>query len=120
MGKHDRNDPVKVEKLRGDRPCLAVCAGKDCARAGAKQVIRAARQALEEAGLAETVGFALTKCQDYCDEGPAMTVLPGAYPYVELDAESARHVVLEHVRDGRPVPRQMHRRARRKYERRLA
>lgn len=121
MGKHKGHDVVKVEKLlRGDRPCLALCAGKDCARNGAKQVIRAAQQALEEAGLADTVDFALTKCQDYCDEGPAMTVLPGGYPYVELTAEAAREIVLEHIRDGRPVVRRLHRRARRRYERRMA
>lgn len=120
MGKKDR-DVVKVEKLlRSDRPCLAVCAGKDCARHGAKHVIKAARQALEEAGLAETVDFALTKCQDYCDDGPTMTVLPGNFPYVELSPEAAREIVLEHVRDGRPVLARLHRRARRKYERRLA
>jgi (2Fe-2S) ferredoxin len=120
VGKHDR-DVVKVEKLmRGERPCLAVCAGKDCARAGAKHVIRAAQQALEEAGLAGSVDFALTKCQDYCDDGPTMTVLPGSYPYVELTPETVREVVLEHVRGGRPVLGRLHKRARRKHERRLA
>ncbi len=120
MGKHER-DVVKVEKLpRSDRPCLAVCAGKDCARAGAKQVIRAAQGALAEAGLAEHVDFALTKCQDYCDDGPAMTVLPGEFPYVELCPESVRQVVLEHLRDGRPVLKRLHKRARRRYERRMA
>lgn len=120
MGKHKDRDVVKVEKLRGDRPCLAVCAGKHCARAGARQVIRAAQQALEEAGLAGSVDFALTRCQDYCDDGPAMTVLPGAFPYVELCAETAREVVLEHLSAGRPVVRRLHKRARRRYERRTA
>lgn len=121
MGKGEKRGVVKVEKLsRGDRPCLAVCAGKHCARAGAKHVIRAVNQALEEAGLAEAVTFALTECQDYCDDGPAMTVLPEAYPYVDLCPASARQVVLDHLRDGRPVLRQLHKRARRKLERRLA
>jgi (2Fe-2S) ferredoxin len=40
--------------------------------------------------------------------------------YVELDAATARRVVLEHVRDGQPVLAQLHRRQRRKLERRLA
>jgi NADH-quinone oxidoreductase subunit F len=121
MGKDDHDRVVKVEKLL-KRPgaCLGICAGKDCARNGAKQVIRAVHAALEEAGLAGAVGVELTKCQDYCDHGPAMTVLPGGLPYVELDAASAREVVLEHVRDGRPVLRKLHKRARRKLERRLA
>lgn len=121
MGKHDREHGVKVEHLeRRAGPCLAVCAGKHCARAGAKHVIRAVEASLHEAGLADMVQLALTKCQDYCDDGPVMTVLPGGYPYVELDPEAARQVVLEHVRDGRPVLAQLHRRKRRKLERRLA
>lgn len=121
MGRDDHDRVVKVEKLlRQGRPCLGICAGKDCARAGAKHVIRAARAALDEAGLAATVGVELTKCQDHCDDGPALTVIPGAYPYVGLSPTSARQVVLEHLRDGRPVLRHLQKRARRKLERRIA
>lgn len=121
MGKHDHDPVVKVEQLaRGGGPCLAICAGKDCARAGSKQVIRAIEAALAEAGIAGAVPVVLTKCQDYCDDGPALTVLPGGYPYLELCAESARAVVLDHVRDGRPVLGKLHKRFRRKLERRLA
>lgn len=120
MGKHDHEPVVKVEQaLRSAGSCLAICADKDCARAGAKKVVRAAEAALEEAGLAETVSVVLTKCQDYCEDGPAMTVLPGAYPYLELCPESVRHVVLDHVRDGRPVLGKLHKRFRRKLERRM-
>jgi (2Fe-2S) ferredoxin len=121
MGKHDHDRVTKVEHLaRRPGACLGICAGKDCARAGAKHVIRAAVAALDEAGLADTVAVELTKCQDHCDHGPAMTVFPGGYPYVELDPEGAREVVLEHVRDGRPVLPRLQKRMRRKLERRSA
>lgn len=121
MGKHDHEDVVKVERLpQYGAPCLAICAGKDCARSGSKKIVRAAQTALEEAGLTDAVAVTLTKCQDYCDDGPTITVLPGAYPYVELDPESVRRVVLEHVRDGKPVLEHLHKRMRRKLERRLA
>jgi (2Fe-2S) ferredoxin len=121
MGKHDDDRAVKVEHLiRRHGPCIGVCAGKDCARNGAKHVIRAVGAALDEAGLADQVAVELTKCQDHCDDGPNMTVFPGGYTYVELDAEAARHVVLEHLRDGRPVLRQLQKRQRRKLERRRA
>jgi (2Fe-2S) ferredoxin len=121
MGKDDHDRVVKVEKLlRQGRPCLGICAGKDCARAGAKHVIRAVRAALDEAGLAETVAVAMTKCQDHCDDGPALTVIPGEYPYVELCPTSARQVVFEHLRDGRPVLQHLEKRARRRLERRIA
>lgn len=121
MGRDDHDRAVKVEHLmRLGRPCLGICADKDCARAGAKQVIRAAREALAEAGLDGAVALELTRCQDHCDDGPALTVIPGEYPYVELDAASARRVVLEHLRDGRPVLEHLHRKARRRLERRMA
>lgn len=106
---------VKIERLlRGERPCLGICAGKHCARAGAKGVIRAVQAALREAGIAEKMPVVLTKCQDFCDDAPAMTVAPDGYPYVELSPAAAREVVLAHVRDGKPVLRQLHKRARKK------
>jgi (2Fe-2S) ferredoxin len=120
MGKHDHED-VNIEQLiRRGGACLGICAGKHCARAGTKQVLRAVRAALDEAGLGEAVPVTLTKCQDYCDDGPVMTILPGAYPYINLRPDSARQVVLDHVRDGRPVLEQLHKRMRRKLARRLA
>jgi (2Fe-2S) ferredoxin len=121
MGKDDHDRAVKVEKLlRQGRPCLGICAGKDCARNGAKHVIRAVQAALDEAGLADEVAVELTKCQDQCADGPAMTVIPGALTYVDLCPESAREVVFEHVRAGRPVLRKLHWRIRRRLERRAA
>ncbi|MCG8348960.1 MAG: hypothetical protein MI924_14410 [Chloroflexales bacterium] len=121
MGKHSNDQVVKVEKLlHSKQPCLGICAGKHCAKSGAKHVIRAVQAALAEAGLMGSITYKLTKCQDYCDDGPAMTVIPGAYPYVALCPDSARQVVFDHVRDGRPVHRRLHKRFRRKLERRLA
>lgn len=106
---------VKVERLlRGERLCLGVCAGKDCARAGAKHVIRAVHAALDEAGLADEVPVVLTKCQDYCDDGPALTVAPAGLPYVDLSPAEAHEVVLSHVREGKPVLRLLQKKARKK------
>jgi (2Fe-2S) ferredoxin len=121
MGKHSNDQVVKVEKLvQSKQPCLGICAGKHCAKSGAKHVIRAVQAALAEAGLDKTIVCKLTKCQDYCDDGPAMTVIPGVYPYVDLSPDSARQVVFKHVRDGYPVHQRLHKRFRRKLERRLA
>jgi (2Fe-2S) ferredoxin len=120
MGKHRRDEVVKVEKLlRNPRPCLAICAGKDCARAGAKHVIRAVESALAANGLAESVDLRLTKCQDFCDDGPALTVLPDGCAYVALSPAAAQQVVSEHVRDGRPVLKQLHKKSRRKLKAQL-
>jgi (2Fe-2S) ferredoxin len=118
MGKHDK-DLSKVEQLiRRNEACLAICVGKHCAKAGAKQVIRAARAALDETGLAGTYPVVLTKCQDYCDDGPVMAVIPGEYPYLGLCDHTARQVIFDHVRDHSPVLELLPKRIRRKLERR--
>lgn len=121
MGKNHEKELPKVEHLtRRNESCLAICAGKHCAKGGAKHVIRAVRAALDEAGLAETMPVVLTRCQDYCDDGPVMTVLPEEYPYLDLRERSARQVVLDHVRDGSPVLELLPKRLRRKLARREA
>jgi (2Fe-2S) ferredoxin len=119
MGKHNGKDVPKVEKLikRNER-CLAICAGKHCAKAGTKQVFRAVEATLAEHGLADTHGAILTKCQDYCDDGPVMTVVADGCTYIGLSAGVARDVVIAHIRDGQPVLERLPRRIRRRLERR--
>jgi (2Fe-2S) ferredoxin len=118
MGKHDRERGVEVEMLgRGGRQCLGICAGKHCARAGAKQIIRAAHEALEAAGVAESVPVVLTKCQDHCDDCPALTVFPGGYPYVDLEPADVAEIVAEHVVAGKPVLPLLTKRARKRLKR---
>lgn len=113
MGKHDK--PRKVEKLAAsERPCLAVCAGKHCAKAGAKHILRAAHSALAQVGLEGQVGIELTKCQDYCDDAPTVTVLPG--PYIELTPKNILQIVLEHLANNRPLRALLHKRARRQLD----
>lgn len=121
MGKHKHGRVVKIEQLRHTgRPCLAVCTGKHCTKAGAGEILRAVEAALNEADLSSTVALERTTCQDYCDNAPTMTVMPGGYAYVELNPDAARQIVHDHVCDGRPVLAQLHKRIRRKLERRLA
>lgn len=111
-----KNDKLRsVEKMTGaERPCLGICAGKHCAKAGTKHILRTVRAALDECGLVDTIGVELTKCQDYCDDGPVATVMPEAYPYVELTPATARQIVADHLRDGKPVLALLHKRARKR------
>ncbi|PDW04800.1 (2Fe-2S) ferredoxin domain-containing protein [Candidatus Viridilinea mediisalina] len=111
----------KVEQLaRLGRPCLGVCSDKHCKRAGAQQVIGAALAALHEAELAEQVSVVATTCQDHCDDGPVLTVVPGFYPYLKLNPATTRQVVLSHLRDGNPLLEHLHPRMRRRLARRAA
>ncbi|NJM06234.1 (2Fe-2S) ferredoxin domain-containing protein [Candidatus Gracilibacteria bacterium] len=116
MGKDEKLR--SVEKIaRAGRPCLAICAGKDCARAGTRQLLNAAQAALHEADLADQVAIEITKCQDYCDDAPVMSVVPGGLPYVDLRPADVHRIVDNHVRNGRPVAELLHKRARRKLKR---
>ncbi|RRR75314.1 MAG: (2Fe-2S) ferredoxin domain-containing protein [Candidatus Viridilinea halotolerans] len=117
MGKGE----VKVEHLaRVGQPCVAICTAKHCKRAGAQQILGAAQAALLEAGLAAQVQVAETACQDHCDDGPVLTVIPGLYPYLSLNPATTRDVILQHVRDGQPLLEHLHRRFRRRLARRVA
>jgi (2Fe-2S) ferredoxin len=78
--------------------------------------LKAAHTALTQAGLAGEVRVELTKCQDYCDDAPAVTVLPGPYPYIELTPMAVLQIVLEHLTNGRPLRAFLHKRARRRLE----
>jgi (2Fe-2S) ferredoxin len=121
MGKHGGHDLPKAEHLiRQHTACLAICAGKDCVKAGAKHVIHAAEAALDETGLANTYPVVLTKCQDFCDDGPVMTVIPGNLPYIGLSPRAIRQVIVEHLRDGSPVLALLPKKLRHKMQRRQA
>ena len=56
----------------------------------------------------------LTECQDYCDDAPAITMLPGPYPYIDLTPTAVRAIVAEHVCGGQPVRSLLHKDARRR------
>lgn len=113
MSKHDTLK-VAERAAHAARPCLAICAGKHCAKAGAKQIRRAAEATLEELELEESVTVIWTKCQDYCDDAPALTILPAALPYTELTQKTVRQIVTSHLRDGLPVRELLEKKARRR------
>ncbi|WP_129670859.1 ferredoxin [Candidatus Chloroploca sp. Khr17] len=120
MGKHDRERGPSIEQVaRNGQPCIAVCGGKHCARAGGGMILQAAEAALHEADLTQAVTVVQTRCQDFCDDGPVLTLVPGMYPYLHLCPVSTRQIVLDHVRDGNPVLDKLHRRMRKRLARKL-
>jgi (2Fe-2S) ferredoxin len=121
MAKHGKPATIKA-LVRDDQPCVAICVGKKCAKAGAKHILAAAKAGLEETGLAD-VPLRLTKCQDYCDDAPMLAILPGEYPYINLTPAGVRQIIVAHLGQGQPVGELLHKRARRRLEkqaRRLA
>ena len=114
MAKHGKPATIKA-LVRDDQPCVAICVGKKCAKAGAKHILAAARAGLEEAALAD-IPLRLTKCQDYCDDAPMLAILPGEYPYINLTPAGVRQIIVAHLGQGQPVGELLHKRARRRLE----
>lgn len=98
---------------------LRICTGKHCSRGGADGVLRAVQAAVEELGPDVAVAVKSVSCQDYCDDGPILTVLPGGFTYIKLHPQAAQQIVREHVGEERPMLEHLHPRLRRKLERRM-
>lgn len=113
MSKHDTLK-VAERAAHSARLCLAICAGKHCAKAGAKQIRRAVEATLEDLALEESATVILTKCQDYCDDAPSLTILPAGLPYTELTQKTVRQIVTSHIRDGLPVRELLEKKARKR------
>jgi (2Fe-2S) ferredoxin len=110
-----------VEKLgRKDGICLALCAEKHCARAGAKFLRQALEAGLSEHGLSDSVTVEWTQCQDFCDDAPSLTVLPEGLSYIRLSWKDAREIVESHLLAGEPVSELLDKKSRRRLMRRLA
>ena len=86
---------------------LFACDGPRCAHRGSGAVWAAMLAALEGAGLrgktAERVMVTRTRCLYPCNRGPVATLHPGGFWYAVPDAEAARRIAVEHLKNGRPV-----------------
>lgn len=85
-----------------NRVVIEICAGKHCARAGAKRIIKTAEAAIDESGCAEMVKFRVVGCQDRCDHCPNLDV-DGRYQYAEISPELTHEIVLQHIQHGEPL-----------------
>lgn len=61
------------------------------------------KRALKERGLKSRVMLTKVKCLDQCGRGPLMVVYPDGVWYGGVDAQCARRIVTEHIREGRVV-----------------
>ncbi len=73
---------------------LYLCTGPHCA-ARAAGTREALENALWEAGLLGVVELRLGGCQDHCDHGPNLLVLPGNRRYARVTPERAAAIVRE-------------------------
>ena len=82
---------------------IYICGGVHCTPRGCDAILRALEGELWEHELEGDVDVRVSGCQNRCDFGPNATVWPGPVRYAALTLDAVRRIVIEHLRDGRPV-----------------
>jgi len=95
------------KRIGGDKMAirmeLLVCGGTGCQASESKRVLEVLKEGVKSANLQEEVNVLMTGCFGFCEKGPIVKVMPDNIFYVEVDEESARKIVAEHVVKGRIV-----------------
>lgn len=79
MSKH----PVRIQTL------VLVCSGKDCKKAGAKDIARGANKALRTAGLGKSSKVLRTKCTGHCKRAPVLCVMPAGDWIADMNVDDS-------------------------------
>jgi len=86
------------------------CQGSDCAKAGAKDVLREIRNEIRDSGLKRHTHIVKTECAGLCKCGPVVAVFAeqpqGVQPlvwYGKVKPKDARRIVDEHLKNGEVV-----------------
>jgi NADH:ubiquinone oxidoreductase subunit F (NADH-binding)/(2Fe-2S) ferredoxin/NAD-dependent dihydropyrimidine dehydrogenase PreA subunit len=101
-------EEVRAECLKGadaSRPCLTVCAGSGCQAAGALDVLKSLRAALERKGMQDAVDVKSTGCHGFCEKGPVMIVWPEGTFYNKVAQRDANEIVASATNGRKPVER---------------
>lgn len=79
--------------LRSIQQIVLVCQGKDCKKAGAKDVVCGVKNALKELGAHRETMILKTKCTGQCKKAPLMSVQPDNVWVTEATEKSAHAAV---------------------------
>lgn len=89
---------------------LFCCQGGDCARAGAKELLKELRREVKDSGLKRHTHIVKTECAGLCKHGPVAAVFAeqpkGVQPlvwYGKVKLKDARRIVHEHLKNGEIV-----------------
>jgi (2Fe-2S) ferredoxin len=81
---------------------IYLCAGPHCTAYGRTALRQTLIHALWLHSLNQTVELRDSGCQNRCELAPNLTIWPGPYHYVHLDAARIVRIVTEHLRNGQP------------------
>ncbi|AHY45587.1 Respiratory-chain NADH dehydrogenase 24 Kd subunit [Rubrobacter radiotolerans] len=82
-----------------------VCSGSVCKKRGAKDVRKALKSEVKEAGLRREVRIDSVGCLGLCKHGPNAIVYPSGTWYLGLKERDVPEVVEGHLLGGEPVAR---------------
>ena len=104
--KNKMQDKVALRQTAGNNTRIVVGMATCGIAAGARPVLNAFVEGINEAGLAESVTVTQTGCIGICQYEPIVEVVqPGKdkVTYVKMTADRAKRVVAEHLKGGRVV-----------------
>jgi NADP-reducing hydrogenase subunit HndC len=82
---------------------ISVCCSSGCMSLGALKILKAFEDATKEFDVRDICTVSRTGCVGTCYVGPVVIVDPGDYMYQNVNPESAREIVCEHIVNDRPV-----------------
>jgi (2Fe-2S) ferredoxin len=106
---------MKTKKAVNARYAVFCCQGGDCSKRGGKEVLKALKSQIKDAGLKDEVTVTKTQCNGMCKVGPVVVVCSGGCVhggcggecgivwYQNVSEKDAQHIVTEHLQNGYPV-----------------
>ena len=103
--KNKMQDKVALRQTADDNARIVVGMATCGIAAGARPVLNAFVEGINEAGLAESVTVTQTGCIGICQYEPVVEVFEGdkKTTYVKMNADKAVEVIEKHIKGGKPV-----------------
>ncbi len=86
---------------------ILVCKNDSCVERGGKEVAKALKRALDDAGLRKQVLLSKVRCLKQCGRGPVVVVYPDGVWYGGVSARDVAEIVERHLMRGAPVARKV-------------
>ena len=98
----------KIEKSKGFRLDLLVCAGTGCVANHSFEIKEELEKEITKQGLQNEIRVIATGCNGFCERGPIVVVQPDGIFYQRLTKKDIPFLVEEHLLKGRPVRKLMY------------
>jgi len=91
------------------KPLVAICAGTGCLALGARSVVRAFQDYIQEKDLEDQVEIKETGCPGFCEKGTLVVIYPKGIYYIGVHQEDVPEIVEKTILKGDLVDRLLYR-----------